>query len=55
MENRLPGKADRRSLTGRMVMSRNVVHIVDTKADPDFRITNAPEFDGVAPRSAFLC
>ena len=40
-------KPDRGSIVGRVLSARKAVQIEDTKADPEFKITNVPGFENV--------
>jgi len=40
IEHPLPARPDRSSLLGRILLDGKLVHIVDTKADPEFKLTN---------------
>ena len=40
-------KPDRKSIVGRVLSARKAVQIEDTKADPEFKITNVPGFENV--------
>jgi GAF domain-containing protein len=43
----VPAKPDRGSIAGRVLSAGKTVQIEDTKADPDFRMTNVPGFENV--------
>src|SRR5262249_25816194 len=43
----VPAKADRASIAGRVLIAGKAVQIEDTKADPEFRVTNVPGFENV--------
>ena len=46
-EHPIPAKPDRGSVVGRVLSAGKAVQIEDTKADPDFRMTNVPGFENV--------
>src|SRR5215510_6610999 len=46
-EHPVPAKADRASIAGRVLSAGKAVQIEDTKADPEFRMTNVPGFENV--------
>jgi GAF domain-containing protein len=46
-EHPVPNKPDRGSITGRVLIAGKAVQIEDTKADPEFRMTNVPGFENV--------
>src|SRR5262245_52752495 len=46
-EHPVPAKADRASIAGRVLTAGKAVQIEDTKADPEFRMTNVPGFENV--------
>src|SRR5215813_7445903 len=46
-EHPIPAKPDRGSVVGRVLSAGKTVQIEDTKADPEFRVTNVPGFENV--------
>src|SRR5262245_10139516 len=46
-EHPVPAKPDRGSIVGRVLSAGKPVQIEDTKADPEFRMTNIPGFENV--------
>ena len=46
-EHPIPAKPDRGSIVGRVLSAGKTTQIVDTKADPEFRMTNIPGFENV--------
>jgi GAF domain-containing protein len=46
-EHPVPAKPDRGSIVGRVLSAGKTVQIEDTKADPEFRMTNVPGFENV--------
>src|SRR5262245_12049705 len=46
-EHPVPAKPDRGSIVGRVLSAGKTTQIVDTKADPEFRMTNIPGFENV--------
>ena len=46
-EHPVPAKPDRGSIVGRVLSAGKAVQIEDTKADPEFRMTNIPGFENV--------
>src|SRR5215475_12251461 len=46
-EHPIPAKPDRGSIVGRVLSASKTTQIVDTKADPEFRMTNIPGFENV--------
>src|SRR5262245_32726527 len=46
-EHPVPAKPDRGSIVGRVLSEGKAVQIEDTKADPEFRMTNIPGFENV--------
>jgi two-component system, NtrC family, sensor kinase len=46
-EHPIPAKPDRGSVVGRVLSAGKAVQIKDTKADPEFRVTNVPGFENV--------
>src|SRR5262245_63476493 len=46
-EHPIPAKPDRGSVVGRVLSAGKTVQIEDTKADPEFRMTNVPGFENV--------
>ncbi|HET9688929.1 MAG TPA: GAF domain-containing protein, partial [Pseudolabrys sp.] len=46
-EHPIPAEPDRGSVVGRVLSAGKAVQIEDTKADPDFRMTNVPGFENV--------
>jgi GAF domain-containing protein len=46
-EHPVPAKPDRGSIVGRVLSAGKAVQIEDTKADPEFRMTNVPGFKNV--------
>jgi GAF domain-containing protein len=47
VEHPVPAKADRGSSVGRVLTEGKAIQIEDTKADPEFRLTNVPGFENV--------
>src|SRR5262249_19967792 len=43
----VPAKPDRGSIVGRVLSAGKTTQIVDTKADPEFKMTNIPGFENV--------
>jgi two-component system, NtrC family, sensor kinase len=46
-EHPVPAKPDRGSIVGRVLSAGKTTQIEDTKADPEFRMTNVPGFENV--------
>src|SRR5262249_45933068 len=46
-EHPIPDKPDRGSIVGRVLSAGKTTQIEDTKADPEFRMTNIPGFENV--------
>ena len=46
-EHPIPAKPDQGSVVGRVLSAGKTVQIEDTKADPEFRVTNVPGFENV--------
>src|SRR5262249_36187996 len=46
-EHPVPAKPDRGSIVGRVLSAGKTTQIVDTKADPEFKMTNIPGFENV--------
>ena len=46
-EHPVPAKPDRGSIVGRVLSAGKTTQIEDTKADPEFRMTNIPGFENV--------
>jgi GAF domain-containing protein/anti-sigma regulatory factor (Ser/Thr protein kinase) len=46
-EHPIPAKPDQGSVVGRVLSAGKTVQILDTKADPEFRVTNVPGFENV--------